>query len=281
MSDKKILIIEKASELFAKNGFDATSVQEITDACGISKGSFYLSFKSKESLQFSIFEYFSTKLIDRLGNIYQMEIGPRERFEQFFVIQFEEIARYSDFILMQMREQTSPINEEMLGLLNDMRRKAYEAQESLLLNLYGEDIKEHMTDLVVILGGIVKGYIEIIVFNKDTLDFVGLAHYIVERIDSIVNGLSKPFLTTELLAGIGMCEGAHSVTAEELLKEIKLVKREIADEDLLISLDVIEQELSVTNCRKPVISGMLSNFKNNERTEQLVKKLKMFLNGLK
>ena len=128
MSDKKILIIEKASELFAKNGFDATSVQEITDACGISKGSFYLSFKSKESLLFSIFEYFSTKLIDRIGSIYQMEIGPRERFKQFFVIQFEEIARYSDFILMQMRELTNPINEEMMGIMNDMRRKTYEAQ---------------------------------------------------------------------------------------------------------------------------------------------------------
>ena len=278
LSDKKILIIEKASELFAKNGFDATSVQEITDACGISKGSFYLSFKSKESLLFSIFEYFSTKLIDRIGSIYQMEIGARERFEQFFVIQFEEIARYSDFILMQMREQTNPINEDMLGLMNDMRRKTYEAQESLLLSLYGEGIKEHMTDLVVILGGIVKGYIEIIIFNKDTLDYIGLAHYIVERIDSIVNGLSKPFLTTELLAGIGMCGSAHSVTAEELLKEIKLLKREMADEDLLISLEVIEQELSITTYRKPVILGMLSNFKNNEQTEQLVRKLKKFLN---
>jgi AcrR family transcriptional regulator len=278
LSDKKILIIEKASELFAKNGFDATSVQEITDACGISKGSFYLSFKSKESLLFSIFEYFSTKLIDRIGSIYRMEIESRERFEQFFVIQFEEIARYSDFILMQMREQTNPINEEMMGVMNDMRRKTYEVQESLLLDLYGEDIKEHMTDLVVILSGIIKGYIEIIVFNKDSLNYVELAHYIVERIDSIVNGLSKPFLTKELLVGNGMCGGGYSITAEELLKEIKLVKQAIEDEDLLISLEVIEQELSTTNYRKPVISGMLSNFKNNEPTEQIVRKLKMFLN---
>jgi TetR/AcrR family transcriptional regulator, cholesterol catabolism regulator len=281
LSDKKILIIEKASELFAKNGFDATSVQEITDACGISKGSFYLSFKSKESLLFSIFEYFSTKLIDRIGSIYRMKIGPRERFEQFFVIQFEEIARYSDFILMQMREQTNPINEEMMGIMNDMRRKTYEVQESLLLDLYGEDIKEHMTDLVVILGGIIKGYIEIIVFNKDSLNYVELANYIVERIDSIVHGLSKPFLTKALLVRNGMCGGDRSITAEELLKEIKLVKQGIADEDLLISLDVIEQEISTTNFRKPVISGMMSNLKNSELTEQFVRKLKQFLDQSK
>lgn len=64
MTKRRILIIEKSSELFAENGFAATSVQDITDACGISKGAFYLSFKSKESLLFAIFEYFSNKLIE-------------------------------------------------------------------------------------------------------------------------------------------------------------------------------------------------------------------------
>ena len=41
---KKQLIMEKAAELFAKQGFEATSVQQITDYCGISKVPFiYLS----------------------------------------------------------------------------------------------------------------------------------------------------------------------------------------------------------------------------------------------
>jgi len=66
---------------------------------------------------------------------------------------------------------------------------------SLLLNFYGEDTKEHMTDLVVFLCGISKGYIEIIVINKGSLDYVGLTQYIVERFDSIVNGLSKPVIS--------------------------------------------------------------------------------------
>lgn len=37
---KKQLIMDKALELFAKQGFEATSVQQITDHCGISKGAF-------------------------------------------------------------------------------------------------------------------------------------------------------------------------------------------------------------------------------------------------
>ncbi|CAM3149087.1 TetR/AcrR family transcriptional regulator [Filibacter tadaridae] len=278
MSDKKILIIEKASELFAKKGFEATSVQEITDACGISKGSFYLSFKSKEGLLLSVFEYFGTKLIDRIGAIHHMETTPRKRFEQFFVIQFEEIARYSDFILMQMREQTSPVNEEMLDLMNKMRKKAYETMENLLLNLYGEGIHNHLPDIIVMLNGITHGYIEIIVFNKKKLNIADLASYIVERTDSIISGLTEPFLKKEQLLSF---EGtAISITTEELIKDIEMIKRQINDteDEVFISLDVIGQELLTLDFRKPVISGMMSNLDNSELTEGLVRKLVRFLN---
>ena len=77
------MIIEKASELFAENGFGATSVQDITDACGISKGSFYLSFKSKDSLLFSIFEYFGDKLINRMGELNDLPVN-REKSSNYF-----------------------------------------------------------------------------------------------------------------------------------------------------------------------------------------------------
>jgi len=278
LTERKILIIEKASELFAENGFDATAVQDITDACGISKGSFYLTFKSKESLLFSIFEYFTDKLIERMSGISDLPVNSRERFKLFFSIQFEEIARYSDFILMQMREQTNPMNEEMMGLMNDMRRKTYEMEENLLVDLYGEKIRKHMPDLLVLLSGITKGYIEIIVFNKDSLDYKKLASYIVERTDSIVEGLSEPFLKSEQLIGYNMKESNSSATIEEIFREIELVRRKTADEDLLVSLDVIEQELSLKNYRKPVISGMMSNLKNNDVTDGLVLKLTKFMN---
>ena len=276
MTKRKVLIIEKASELFAERGFDATSVQDITDACGISKGAFYLSFKSKEGLLFSIFEYFGNKLIERMSGIFDLQVNSRERFELFFSIQFEEIAYYSDFILMQMREQTGPMNEDMRGLMNDMRRKTYEVEESLLLDLYGEKVNAHIPDLLVLLSGIITGYIEIIICNKDLLDFKGLARYLVERTDSIVEGLSEPFLKEEQLVGSDV-----SVTAENLLQDIALLKRELTDENLLISLDVIEQELSMKNFRKPVISGMMSNLKSNDQTGALVTKLTQFLVGQK
>lgn len=59
---KKLMIMEKAIELFSKNGVESTSIQDITNACGISKGAFYLSFKSKDDLLVEITDYFIKNL---------------------------------------------------------------------------------------------------------------------------------------------------------------------------------------------------------------------------
>lgn len=60
---KKQLIMERALELFAEQGFEPTSVQQITERCGISKGAFYLSFKSKDELIVALIDQFMSQMI--------------------------------------------------------------------------------------------------------------------------------------------------------------------------------------------------------------------------
>jgi TetR/AcrR family transcriptional regulator, cholesterol catabolism regulator len=136
-----------------------------------------------------------------------------------------------------------------------------------------------MPDLLALLGGITKGYIEIIVFSKESLDYNGLASYIVERTDSIVSGLSKPFLKSEQLIGYCVTEKEGLSSATELMDDINLVKRIVTDENLIVSLDVIEQELLKEDYRKPVIVGMMSNLVNHGETEELLPKLNTFINS--
>ncbi|MFD1903552.1 TetR/AcrR family transcriptional regulator [Paenibacillus rhizoplanae] len=54
---RKEQIIKTAMQLFAVKGSSSTSMQEIAELCGISKGSLYLIFKSKEELERSIYIY--------------------------------------------------------------------------------------------------------------------------------------------------------------------------------------------------------------------------------
>ena len=50
MSSSKQKILDEALKLFSKNGFEATSIEHITDAVGIRKASFYSHFQSKQEL---------------------------------------------------------------------------------------------------------------------------------------------------------------------------------------------------------------------------------------
>ena len=48
-------LLQQATKLFAKKGFDRTSVQEIVEAAGVTKGAMYHYFGSKDDLLYEIY----------------------------------------------------------------------------------------------------------------------------------------------------------------------------------------------------------------------------------
>lgn len=65
--DTRAELVEAARRLFAKEGYDATSVQAIIDAVGVSKGSFYHYFESKESVLDSVVETMTRQALDEVA----------------------------------------------------------------------------------------------------------------------------------------------------------------------------------------------------------------------
>ena len=66
---KRKKIIDKTWELFAKNGYEETKVEDITKDLGISKGSFYTYFATKEELLYEVLEKIKKEIIENLENI--------------------------------------------------------------------------------------------------------------------------------------------------------------------------------------------------------------------
>ncbi|MGA9287974.1 MAG: helix-turn-helix domain-containing protein, partial [Anaerobacillus sp.] len=56
MNDRKQHVIKMAHQLFIDRGFQATSIQDILDYSGISKGTFYNYFSSKNELLIALFK---------------------------------------------------------------------------------------------------------------------------------------------------------------------------------------------------------------------------------
>lgn len=58
----KLKIIECAAELFLKNGYNATGINDILSNTGLPKGSFYFHFSSKKNLAVEVALYFENKI---------------------------------------------------------------------------------------------------------------------------------------------------------------------------------------------------------------------------
>ena len=71
----RIQMRAKGKKLFEKQGLKKTSVDELTEAVGISKGAFYLFYASKEELFLEILEELE---IDLRARIFNFSINPQE-----------------------------------------------------------------------------------------------------------------------------------------------------------------------------------------------------------
>src|ERR1700704_3611925 len=72
-------LLSNATELFAKKGFDRTSVQEIVAAAGVTKGAMYHYFDSKDDLLYEIYARVLREQMDQLEKVAGTEAPLRER----------------------------------------------------------------------------------------------------------------------------------------------------------------------------------------------------------
>ncbi len=77
---KRAQILDAAERLFFEKGYDRTSVQDILDALGMSKGGFYHYFDSKESVLRSVSERRAESRFEKLSSeLYGVRRSPVER----------------------------------------------------------------------------------------------------------------------------------------------------------------------------------------------------------
>jgi AcrR family transcriptional regulator len=78
---------EKGKKLFEKQGLKKTSVDELAQAVGISKGAFYLFYESKEELLMEILEEMET---DFRSRIFDFSISPKNNARQLLAKLFKD-----------------------------------------------------------------------------------------------------------------------------------------------------------------------------------------------
>jgi TetR/AcrR family transcriptional repressor of nem operon len=87
-------LLEAGRELFLDRGFNGCGVQEIADAAGVPKGSFYSYFGSKEEFALAVLEQYWEGIEGRHGAILrETQLSPVERISRYFKLLSEEKAK--------------------------------------------------------------------------------------------------------------------------------------------------------------------------------------------
>jgi AcrR family transcriptional regulator len=267
LKDKELIIIEAAIKLFAKKGFASTSIQEIVSESGISKGAFYLYFKSKDALLVAILNYYFERVESIIHAFEGENLPPREKFIKQLSALFHTFIENKEFIFMQSREQAIPLNKAVHELMIQKHFENQQFQHKALKAIYGEEITPYVWDLALMLEGLMQSYLKLLFFYDDYFDVDVLVPFIMRRMDSIVEGIKRevPVVTEESIIKVFedkkviLNKGpAVSIIIEKMKQELSELE---SNEDLEVSLEVLETEINKSNPRLPVIQGMLSNFK--------------------
>ncbi|MGG7575493.1 TetR/AcrR family transcriptional regulator [Streptomyces sirii] len=117
-------LLAAAAEVFAVQGYDATTVRQIADAVGMLAGSLYYHFDSKESMLDEILSTFLDELWDGYDAVLAARLGPRETIEALVTESFREIDRHRAAVAIYQKEAKHlAAQQRRFGYLADSRQK--------------------------------------------------------------------------------------------------------------------------------------------------------------
>ncbi|MCF7824924.1 MAG: TetR/AcrR family transcriptional regulator [Candidatus Marinimicrobia bacterium] len=128
-------ILQRAEQIFARQGFHSTTMEAVAEECGWSKGALYLHFESKEDLFFSII----IEKVDQLGRTLEDALEQAEDIEQgiaaLIQTQFDFFVSNNDFFQLVVSEQGKILHTSDTGMRESLIQKQHQHLEMISLAL--------------------------------------------------------------------------------------------------------------------------------------------------
>lgn len=273
---KKQLIIKHAIELFANKGFESTSIQEITEQCGISKGAFYLSFKSKDELIISIIDHCMSELsfeVDRVVNSHCS--GDHMLYSLYFTI-FDFFEKHRKFAIIFTKEQLHPMNQELLA-----RLVTYDVQFSnsilkLIDYVYGAEVETIKYDLLFCIKGNMHTFSEYLLLRRLPLNVPSLAHSLVDKTNAIARHATIGYVTEEMFNSLSL-PIEQTMTLQQCIAQIEQLLNSAEDRLEAESLTILRDQLQAKDASEAIIRGMMNTLKTYSRCKLLIIYLEQLL----
>ncbi len=152
-------IIERTAPIFNQKGFAGTSLNDITEATGLTKGSIYGNFENKDEVAIAVFHYNH----QNFQNAFKQEIAKKESYKEKLMVFSTFYEKY--FTALMARGGCPILNtaieaDDTHSVLKELANKALEKWKSSIISLIekgiiagefkAKDIQTEQTALTII-----------------------------------------------------------------------------------------------------------------------------------
>ncbi len=273
MNDRKMHVIKMAHHLFINKGFQATSIQDILEESGISKGTFYNYFPSKNELLIAIIKTLHANMEKERD---ELLIGQDPTDIDIFVKQVElqlKTNRANKLIYL-FEEMYFSNDDELKQFIQKGHLKIIHWLYQRFIDLFGENKKAYFLDLAIMFKGILQQNLKYnaLLNEANKSSIYEVVHYSVNRLVKLVDDLAttkeqllSPALLENLFPEYHNKHAFQQEVAASILELKKNLHQTDQQEKYNELLDFIHQELVQAKVpRKFLIKSVILSLKSEE-----------------
>lgn len=186
MDTKRRTIVRVAGQLFLRNGYHNTTVQDIALACNVSKATIYKMFVAKEDISLAVANMIHEELLDVTEAIQREPLNDQEKLHRIITIfldEFHHKIKYTDTLIFAF---TPEQKERYLPLLFKMRYRFFEEFTKVLAKAFDLASEAQAWEVTLHFSGILREIFFLQPNNQLIIASDIWADYIMDSIAAVV-----------------------------------------------------------------------------------------------
>ncbi|OED31085.1 TetR family transcriptional regulator [Planococcus maritimus] len=271
MNPKKQQIINAAHHLFIKKGYNASSIQDILDEAGISKGTFYNYFTSKSECLIALMESIAEDIRSaRISVAFGESPSDPDLFAKQLAIRIRMNHEKNLFSLYESIFYSQ--DEELKAFGKSQYILELKWLSSRIIDLFGEKVRPYALENAAIANGALQQLMHVWRFGTEQqLPLDELTDYIVHRMKQAVEIQlkdGKQFLSEGLLG-----QPQQPPTLSDSVPQLQAFAEQAENDDVKQLLTFLADELTAEQPRNAVLSSVLTSLGKMTESEAGLQRL--------
>lgn len=262
---KKQLIMQNALELFATQGIEATSVQQITERSGISKGAFYLSFKSKDELIIAMIHTFMTDLLTNIDSLVTKTRNSDDLLYHYFLLIYTHFHEHGSFAKVLMTEFPKTLHTSFFEHLKHYDSLLAKKLHIIITKQFPQLHAHMINDTVFFARGLVGMYGELFLHNATPPDDLHtFCKALVEKVT-----IQATYATIAVVDHTMLIHPFYesAISKQQTITMLQELLHELQDELLVDTVTLLLAQLKEPTLRPAMLQGLLNTMSLHAETK--------------